>query len=220
MEAIEKSKDDLKSKAERKAETIWDKTADKTIVEKTIKNLKLNGINAVFFKTIEEAKIEALKLVPKGSEVMTMNSETLRLSGIADEINNSNNYNPARKAFDEGKLDESQKRKLGAAPDYALGSVHAVTQDGTVVIASATGSQLPAYAYGAKKVIWVVGTQKIVKNLDEGMKRLREYTFPLENERSKKAYGVGSFISKILIINKEFQADRFSLIFVDEAIGF
>ncbi len=98
--------------------------------------------------------------------------------------------------------------------------MHAVTEDGKLIIASATGSQLPAYAYGSPKVIWVVGTQKIVKNLDEGMKRLYEHTFPLENERAKKAYGSGSFVSKILMINKEFQKDRLNIVFVGEVVGF
>ncbi len=122
-------------------------------------------------------------------------------------------------------MDKSKQGKemqmLGAAPEYAVGSVHAVTEDGKVLIASATGSQLPAYVYGSKKVIWVVGTQKIVKNTDDGIKRIYEHTLPLESERAKKAYGVsGSFVAKLLLINKEFEKDRIHLIFVNESIGY
>jgi hypothetical protein len=86
---------------------------------------------------------------------------------------------------------------------------------------SNTGSQLPAYVYGADKVIFIVGTQKIVKNLDEAMKRVYEYVLPLESERAKKAYGVpGSFISKVLLINREMNPERIHLIFVNEKLGF
>lgn len=198
----------------------WNHLADKKSVDKTIKALNENGIDAVFVNSLADAKKKVMSLLPRGAEVMTMTSETLRLSGIADEIEKSKDYRTPRKIFAEGKLGDSEKRKLGAGPDYAVGSVHAATEDGKLIIASATGSQLPAYAYGSQKVIWVVGTQKIVKNLDEGMKRIYEYTFPLENERAKKAYGSGSFVSKILVVNKEFQKDRLMVVFVGEVVGF
>jgi hypothetical protein len=124
------------------------------------------------------------------------------------------------KTMGDGAEAASKKRQLGAGPDFATGSVHAVTEDGHLLIASASGSQLPAYAYGGGKVIWVVGTQKIVKNMDDAMKRLQEHTFPLENARAQKVYGVGSAIAKTLVINKEFTAGRLVLIFVNEVLGF
>jgi len=111
-------------------------------------------------------------------------------------------------------------QKLGAAPEYAVGSVHAVTEDGKVIIASNTGSQLPAYAYGSAHVIWVVGTQKIVANLEQGLKRIYEYVLPLESERLKKVYGVESNVSKLLIINKEIAPNRLTLILVKQKLGF
>ncbi len=116
--------------------------------------------------------------------------------------------------------DESQKKKLGAGPDWAVGSVHAVTQDGHVLIASNSGSQLPAYAYGAQHVIWVVGAQKIVKNFDQGLQRIYEHSFPLEDQRAQKAYGEGSFVSKVLVVNREKAANRIHLIFINEVIGY
>ena len=115
-------------------------------------------------------------------------------------------------------------RKLGAAPDFAVGSVHAVTEDGHLLIASNTGSQLPAYVYSAGKVIWVVGAQKIVKDLDEGMKRLREYVLDLETARARKAYGLpddwNSFYSKVLVFRREVNPGRTHLVLVNEALGF
>ncbi len=99
--------------------------------------------------------------------------------------------------------------------------MHAVTEDGKVLIASNSGSQLPAYAYGSGHVIWVVGAQKIVKNLDEGIKRIYEHSLPLESERARKAYGVpGSAVNKLLIINKEIIPGRITMILTKEKLGF
>jgi len=118
-------------------------------------------------------------------------------------------------------LSYSQMQKLGAAPDWVIGSVHAVTQDGHVLIASNSASQLPAYAAGSNHVVWVVGAQKIVKNIEEGMKRIYEHSLALENKRVQKAYGMKeSFVSKILIVNREARRGRTILILVNEVLGF
>lgn len=112
-------------------------------------------------------------------------------------------------------------QRLGATPEWVLGSVHAVTETGEALIASNTGSQLPAYAFGVGKVIWVVGTQKIVKDREEGLGRIYEHSLPLESERAKKAYGVpGSAVNKILIVNREVQPGRITMILVNERLGF
>ncbi|MBI3342389.1 LUD domain-containing protein, partial [Candidatus Curtissbacteria bacterium] len=114
-----------------------------------------------------------------------------------------------------------EMQKLGAAPKWSVGSVNAVTEDGKVLIASNTGSQLSGYVYGSQHVVFVVGAQKLVKNLDVAMERIYEYVLPLESERAKKAYGMpGSFVSKLLIINKEVRPGRVRLIFIKEALGF
>jgi hypothetical protein len=112
-----------------------------------------------------------------------------------------------------------EMKRIGSASDYAVGSVHAVTQDGQVIIASATGSQFPNYAYGASHVIWVVGSQKIVKDLAKGIERIEDYTFHLEDERALQAYGSNSSINKLLIYRKE-PAGHVTIILVKEPIGF
>lgn len=200
----------------------WDQLADDATIEKTIKALKANGIDAQIVNTSEEAKKKVLELIPPGSEVMTMTSMTCEAIGILPELNESGNYRSVRQKF--GTMDRNTQKqemsRLGAAPEVTTGSVHAVTQDGNVLIASASGSQLPAYAYGAGKVVWIVGAQKIVKNTDEGFKRISEYTLPLENARALKAYGVGSGINKVLIINKETTSGRIFMIIVKEKLGF
>lgn len=202
----------------------WDKLADEQTIQNTIKALKQNGIEAVVVSNSEEAKKKVLELIPKGSEVMTMTSTTLDSIGLSGEINKAvGKFKPVRDklyAMDRNTQVQEMNR-LGAAPEFVMGSVHAVTEDGHVLIASSTGSQLPAYSFGALHVIWVVGAQKIVKNTDEGIKRIYEHSLPLESERAKKAYGVaGSAVNKILIVNKELQPGRVKLILVKEKLGF
>lgn len=194
----------------------WNKIADKQTIEKTIEALRANGIEAELVETGIDAKKRVLQEVPEGTPVLTMTSVTLEQTGIAEEINESGRYHSIRKKLKGGR----EEKHLRAAPDVTIGSVHAVTEDGHLIIASATGSQLPAYAYGADKVIWVVGGQKIVKNVEQGLKRIYEYVLRLEDQRARKAYGVGSAVNKLLIINKEEQKGRTHLILVKEKLGF
>lgn len=192
-------------------------------IEIVIKALGVSGIQAFDVETAEEAKEEVLALIPKGAEVFTMTSMTLEEIGVAKEINESGNYNSVRNKLNsmDRKTQRKEMAKLGAVPEYAIGSVHAVTQDGKVLIASNTGSQLAGYVYGSGHVIWVVGAQKIVKNIDEGIRRIYEYSLPLESERAKKAYGVsGSAVNKLLVINKEVLPNRISVVIVRQKLGF
>lgn len=198
---------------------LFDKLASNSSIQKAVSSLKANGIEALVVENGSEAKKKVLELIPKGSEVMTMTSVTLDAIGVTQEIN-SENYDSARKKLMSAGSKGSEMKKLGAAPDYVVGSVHAVTEDGKILVASATGSQLPAYAYGSSRVIWVAGTQKIVKNMEEGIRRIHEYTFPLEDERARKVYGMGSGVNKLLVVNKEFVPGRITLILVKEKLGF
>lgn len=201
----------------------WDKLADRKTIEKTIATLKANGIDVQVAENRQEAKRRVLEIIPAGSEVMTMTSVTLDTIGLSEEITKADGkFKPVRDklyAMDR-KTQTQEMNRLGAAPEFVVGSVHAITEDGHVLIASATGSQLPAYAYGAGKVIWVAGSQKIVKNTDEGLKRIYDYVFPLEDERARAAYGMGSGVNKLLIVNKEVTPGRITLILVKEKLGF
>lgn len=200
----------------------WNKIPDQKTLEKTVRALKANGIEALIVENRQEAKNKVLSLLPKGSEVFTMQSGTLDTLGLFKEIDESGNFDSIRAKFNSMDSDKQKKemKKMGGVPDYTVGSVHAVTMDGKVLIASNSGSQLPAYAYGADHVIWVVGAQKIVKNMDEAILRIYEHSLPLESERLKKIYGIPSFVSKILIFNREINPDRLTLILVKESLGF
>lgn len=189
--------------------------ADERVV-KTARALQANNIQAVIVKNGQEAKEKVLELVPAGAEVMCMSSVTLDTIGLS-ELDTVKKQLMAMDRATQGR----EMRKLGSAPDWTIGSVQAVTEDGQVVMASNSGSQLPAYAYGAGKVIWVVGVQKITANLDEALKRIYEYVLPLESERVKVAYGMDkSNVSKLLVINKEIVPERITVILVKEKLGF
>lgn len=202
----------------------FDELADSTTIEKTAQALNSNGIEAIVVENGEEAKKKALEILPEGTEIMTMVSATLDTISLSAEINKEGGkYKPVRdKLYAMDRETQAKEMKsLGSTPDWAIGSVHAITEDGQILVASASGSQLPAYAYGAINVLWIAGGQKIVKNLEEGLKRIYEYVLPLESERAKKAYGVlGSSVNKILIINKEPQQGRIKVILVKEKVGF
>jgi hypothetical protein len=196
--------------------------ASRESIEKTLTALKANGFDAFFVETGADAKKKVLELIPDKAGVMTMTSVTMDTIKVTEEILESGKYEPVkgRLMTMDKNTQGAEMRAMGTAPDFAVGSVHAVTEEGHVIIASASGSQLPAYAYGAGKVIWVVGAQKIVKNTEEGFKRIYGHSLRLENERALKAYGMGSGVNKILIINKEAKAGRLALILVNEVLGF
>lgn len=204
----------------------WNELANDKAVARTIESLKTNGINSLVVENAEQAKIKVLEIIPLGSEVMNMTSVTADSISLTSEINESGKFDSVKNKL--SKMNRETDGKLmqmtGAAPEWTVGSVHAVTEDGKVMVASNTGSQLGAYSYGANHVIWIVGTQKIVKNLDEGFKRIEEYVLHLESKRARKAYGLpetyNSFISKLLIINREIKPQRITLIFVKEVLGF
>lgn len=202
----------------------WKTIPTEDVIQKTAEALTKNGYTAVVVETAKDAKHKALLMISEGAEVFTMTSVTLDTISLSKEINESGKYKAVRPkllAMDRD-TQASEMQKLGATPDYAIGSVHAVTQEGSLLVASQTGSQLPAYVYGAAHVIWVIGAQKIVKNTSEGMKRIYDYVLPLESERANKAYHItsGSFVSKLLIMNREINPTRAHVILVKETLGF
>jgi hypothetical protein len=191
-------------------------------IERASQALEANGIHTLIARNGEEAERLLFDLLPAGAEVFTSTSQTLEKLGIPDELEKLARYDSVRAKLSkmDPKTQNREMVKLGATPEYILGSVHAVTEDGHVLIASKTGSQLGPYAAGAVKVIWVVGSQKIVKDFDEGLRRIEEYSFPLEDQRALQAYGENSGINKMLVVNKEITPGRITMIIVKEKLGF
>ncbi len=200
----------------------WQELADPATLDETVHALEANGFNVIVADSAEQAKRQVLELVPDGAQVFTAISATLEKTGIAHEIDESGRYDSVRKKMAglNRQTHFLEMRRLGATPEFVLGSVHAVTHQGYTLVASFGGSQLPAYVYGATKVIWVVGTQKIVRDVEDGFRRIEEYSLPLESERLQKAIGRPSGISKILITRKEVMPGRITIVLVKENLGF
>ena len=161
-------------------------------------------------------------LIPEGASVFTGASETLRLSGIEEDINNSGRYDAIRSR--SRTMDRATQRdeiwRLLSTPDVIVGSVAAVTETGSLVIASASGSQLPGYAGAAARVIWVVGAQKVVPDLPAALRRVEDHCLPLENDRAMKVYGRPSALNRVLILNAEPEPGRGTVLLLRQAIGF
>jgi hypothetical protein len=191
-------------------------------VKRTANALEANGIHTLIAENGTEARRLFFELVPEGAEVFLGASVTLEKLGIKDEIDKSGRYDALRpRMFAMNRETQGKEiRKLGGAPDYAAGSVQALTEDGYILIASNTGSQLGPYASGAGKVIWVVGAQKIVKDLNEGLRRIYEYSLPLEEEHMQQLYHASTNVNKVLIVNREFRPNRITMIIVKEQLGF
>ncbi len=191
-------------------------------IERTAKALEVNGIKTLVAENTADAKRLFFELVPEGAEVFLGSSVTLETLGITNEIDGSGRFDALRpKMFAMNRETQGREiRKMVSAPDYAAGSVQAVTEDGHVLIVSNTGSQLGPYASGAGRVIWIVGSQKIVKDLNEGFRRIQEHVLPLEEQHMQELYKASTAVNKVLIINKEIRPSRITMIIVKEEIGF
>lgn len=198
----------------------FSKLASDVQIEKTAAALRARGINVMIAQNSAEAKAAVLGLLPKDQEIFTGSSATVDALGISAEVDA--NYNSLRVKM--SKMDYAtqggEMMKMGATPAVMIGSVHAVTEEGSIVVASATGSQLAGYASGAAQVIWVIGSQKIVPTLEKAMQRVEEYSLALEDERALNVYGVNSGINKMLIIHREANPNRTTLVIVKENLGF
>jgi hypothetical protein len=208
--------------AERATPGRFERPASEASVRRATAALEANGITVLRARNAAEARRIVLELVPEGSEVHHGASQSLEVTGISQELETSGHYEPigARTRRMDRVTQADEIRRLTAAPDVMLGSVHAVTETGSLMAASMSGSQLAPYVGGAGRVILVVGSQKIVADVEEGMRRIDDYAFRLEDARALEAYGIHSAVNKVVIINREIVQGRITVVLVDEALGF
>ncbi len=184
-------------------------------------SLRAHNIEAIVVETGAEARDVVLGMIPEGAEVHSGKSKTLEDVGLYVALMESGRYEairPRMMALD--RVTQAREiRKLSAAPDFMLGSVAAVTADGTLVAASATGSQLGPYAAGAGRLVLVVGSQKLVADLDAAIRRIREVVFPWENDRVRERMGVDTALEKVLLVLGEWRAGRTTVVLVREPVG-
>jgi hypothetical protein len=191
-------------------------------IDETASGLERNGITSLVVDSGEQARDAVRSILPIGAEVFNNTSRTLEVIGIAEDIERSGLYQPLRPRLYQmdREMQGREMRQLAAAPDFVVGSVHAVTEEGSVLIASASGSQLGPLVSGAGHVILVIGGQKIVADAETGLRRIYEYCFPLEDRRAREAYRVPSGVNNILIINRAIAPRRISAVLVKQSLGF
>lgn len=193
-------------------------------LQKVANNLIANGMQTEIVDSGSEARKRIAEIIPEEAQVMLMTSITLQETGINDLINGGSYISVKEELKKMDRATQNKKmQEMGSAPDYAIGSVHAITENGEVMVASNTGSQMAAYVYGSPHVIWIVGQQKIVNDLEEGKKRIYDYILPLESVRLGEQYGnpsLKSQVSKLLLIFKETNLKRTRIILVREKLGF
>ena len=193
---------------------------DQTLTE-TVTALEEHGFSVEIVDDLGAARRAVLARIPAGSSVMTNTSVTLDEAGITAAINGNGTYDSARdKMMALDFATQAQEMKaISGQPDFALGSVHAITRDGTLVIASASGSQFAALAWGAANVILVVGAQKLVPTLQDAHERIYQHSLILEDARAQAAYGQHSSVGKVLEIHQEMPG-RIHLVLVRHSVGY
>jgi hypothetical protein len=202
--------------------TLFTDPAPAPSLERAAAALTAHGFTAEVLNDAAAARARIRDLIPEGASVFTGASETLRLSGIDADINTSGRYQAIRPrvlAIDRATGADDIRRLL-ASPDVAVGSVHAVTETGSLVIASGSGSQLPGYAGGAARAIWIAGAQKVVPDLATALRRVEDHCLPLESARTQVAHGWPSAINRLLILHAEPYPGRGTVLLLRQAIGF
>ncbi|MEU8384879.1 LUD domain-containing protein [Streptosporangium sp. NPDC048865] len=201
--------------------TPYDVLPDEDTISTTVTALEGRGFGVDVVDDADRARKTALNMIAFGSTVMTNTSVTLDQTGIADAVDNSGLYESARDKMNalDHTTQVQERKAVSGQPDFAIGSVHAITRQGELVIASASGSQFANYAWGAARVILVVGLQKVVPDLETARRRLREHSLVLENVRAKAAYGRHSYIGKILEIHQD-TPGRIHLVLVRQVLGY
>ncbi len=195
--------------------------ASEELIQRVAEKLRERNMQVVVVDDGDAARSAVLDSLPDGAEIHSGKSKTVEDAGILKELQESGRYDFLRHRYlkMDRKTQAREIRKLVAAPDFMLGSVQAVTEDGLLVATSATGSQLGAYAAGGGKVILVVGSQKIVPDLEAALRRIREYVFPWEDARVRESLGVSTVVGKILIVEREWVAGRITVVLVRQPVG-
>ena len=198
---------------------------EKEVIQKTVEALTNNGFKTIVVDTKEQALAHIKTVIPHGASVMNGASTTLEQIGfvkyLQSEQHGWNNLHEAILAEKDTAI-QMQLRMQSSFAQYFLGSVHAITESGQLLSASASGSQIAPYAFTAQNLILVASTNKIVPRLDDAIQRIREYVFPLEDARMKTVGYPGSVLSKILIHEREsaMMGRTVTLLLVNEKLGF
>lgn len=191
------------------------------VLEALADRLRERNFEVVIVRDAAEAKAEVFKRLPDGASVHSGKSKTLEDAGVFEELMKSDRYDFLRRRTSQ--MDRATQgdeiRRITSSPDVMLGSAHAVTEAGQIVITSASGSQIGPIASGAGKLVLVIGSQKIVPDLDGAFRRIEEHVFPWEDARLRELMNIGTKITRTLILDRDFMPGRTTIILVREPIG-
>jgi len=201
----------------------WNRIPGEQTIVSTIRAIEERGIQVERLADGKRALARIRELIPPGSEVMNGSSTTLVEIGFQELMDSGEHeWKDLKRAVtsenDARRRAEIRRRTITA--EFFISGVNAISMTGELVGCDATGSRVGAWPYGAGKLLLVAGVNKIVPTLEDALRRIREYTFPLENVRSRNVYGVPSKIGKCVILANESQPDRVKLLLIDGSYGY
>jgi hypothetical protein len=203
----------------------YTKLVSDEVLNRTVEGLKARNFDSIIVESASQAVDNLKMLIPAGASIMNGTSTTLEQIGFIEYLKTGQHgWNNLHEAIiaEKDPAKQSLLRRQSLASDYYLGSVHALTEDGEILIASNTGSQLPNIAYGSQNVLLVVGAQKIVKDLPAAFERLNNHVIGLEDQRMQKVYGTGTKHNKTLLLHgeSEITGRKITVMIVKEKLGF
>ena len=195
--------------------------ADEAAILRTVAALQSRNVEAVVAEDGDDARQKLIAMIPDGAEVFKSTSETLDTIGYSDYFNRTDRYKNLNRemAAETDRERQRELRRLASVAEYYIGSVHAVAETGEVIVASGSGSQLGAYVYGAKQVVWVVGVQKICPGLTEAIARVRGFSVERHHQWAEKSGRTAGPMGKLMIFENEQAPGRVRMVLIKEAVG-
>ena len=194
---------------------------DEAAIRRTVESLKGRNVEAVVAENGDEARQILIDMIPDGAEVFKSTSETLDTIGYSDYIRETDRYKNLSLEISAEPDRERQRelRRLAGVAEYFVGSVHAIAETGEVLVASGSGSQLGAYVFDAKHVIWVAGVQKICPALDDAMARIRGFSVERHHEWAVAQGRAAAPMGKLMIFENEQNVNRIKMVLIKESLG-
>ncbi len=201
----------------------YDILASDTAIDRAAAALAAKKYNVSVVAGRAEALAKLKEMIPAGSDVMTGGSVTLEEIGLIDLLKSGEsgwvNWKDKIMA-EQDKAKQLVLRKQSSSASYYIASAHALSEDGILFQGSYSGSQIPAFAMLSPHAVFVIGGQKIVPAFEDGIKRVREYSLPMEDNHQKAMGNPGSELNKMLITFSDIFAGRITVILVKEKLGF
>jgi L-lactate utilization protein LutB len=201
----------------------WNRLPSEEIIRTTAGALEQQGMRVVLVEGADDALSTIRQLIPAGAEVMQGSSTTLIEIGFTDLLASRDHPWVSlhdRVNAENDAIKRAEIRRLSITAEYFLSSANAISVSGELVACDMSGSRTGAWPYGAKHLVIVAGVNKIVPTLDDALRRVREYAYPLESARAMRAYGIPSRIGKCVILAFEGIEGRVTIILVRDRLGY